>query len=422
MKPPAAKSAPDNTIRQMTDHKIISDPVFGFIKIPQGILLDVVKHPLMQRLSRIKQLGMASMVYPGAQHTRFQHSLGAYHLTTEAILTLRQKGVFIFDSEAEAVCAAVLMHDIGHGPFSHVLENTLIEDISHEELSVLMMEHINREMHGELHLAIKIFKNQYHQRFLHCLISSQLDMDRLDYLKRDSFYTGVVEGDIGSARIIKMLQIADDKLAVEAKGIYSIENYLTARRLMYWQVYLHKTTVACEKMLIQILRRAKHLIQDGRQLFASPALLYFLARKVDRRQFLSDEEAWQMYGFLDDNDIWCAVKVWSRHEDKVLSMLSKDFIGRNLFEVTVSEAPATEEQIEDISRRISRSTGLNREEAGYMICEDTVQKDMYDFADEEISIVDKYGNIRDVTEASEILHQALLSKKNRKYYLCHRRF
>ena len=228
----------------MNDHKIINDPVFGFIKIPRGVLLNIVKHPLMQRLSRIKQLGLASVVYPGAQHTRFQHSLGAFHLMSEAITSLSQKGIFIFDSEAEAVQAAILMHDIGHGPFSHVLENTLISGITHEEISIMMMEEINAEMQGKLNLAIKIFKNDYPKQFLHQLISSQLDMDRLDYLRRDCFFTGVIEGNIGSARIIKMLNVVDDQLVVESKGIYSIENFLTSRRLMYWQVYLHKTAVS----------------------------------------------------------------------------------------------------------------------------------------------------------------------------------
>ena len=249
----------------MTDSKTIIDPVFGFINIPRGLLLDIVRHPMLQRLTRIKQLGMASVVYPGAQHTRFQHSLGAFHLTSEAIRTLTQKGIFIFDSEAEAVMAAILLHDVGHGPFSHVLEHTLIHGISHEDISLMMMGSINKEMQGRLTLAIKIFKDEYPKRFLHQLISSQLDMDRLDYLRRDSFYTGVHEGNIGSARIIKMLNVANDRLVIDHKGIYSIENYLTSRRLMYWQVYLHKTTVACEKILVNALLRAKHLANEGRK-------------------------------------------------------------------------------------------------------------------------------------------------------------
>ena len=275
----------------MNDVKIINDPVFGFIRIPSGMLLNIVKHPLMQRLARIKQVGMASVVYPGAQHTRFLHSLGAFHLMSEAMTSLAQKGIFIFDSEAEAVEAAILMHDIGHGPFSHVLENTLISDISHEEISLMMMEKINNDMNGELTLALKIFKNDYHKKFLHQLISSQLDVDRMDYLRRDSFFTGVTEGNIGSARIIKMLNVVDDQLVVDAKGIYSIENYLTTRRLMYWQVYLHKTTVAYEKMLVNTLKRAKMLARQGVKLFASPSLEYFLYNDVDNQWFIWSADA-----------------------------------------------------------------------------------------------------------------------------------
>ena len=293
----------------MNDNKIISDPVFGFIRIPKGILLDIVKHPYMQRLGRIKQMGLASVVYPGAQHTRFQHSIGAFHLMSEAILSLQQKGIFIFDSEAEAIQAAILMHDIGHGPFSHVLENTLIQGISHEEISLMMMNQINQEMNGELGLAIKIFKDEYPKRFLHQLISSQLDMDRLDYLRRDSFFSGVTEGNIGSARIIKMLNVVDDSLVVDSKGIYSIENYLTSRRLMYWQVYLHKTAVGYEKILVNTLLRAKELVRNGKKLFASPALNFFLQNNVDANFFLNNPEAFKKYTLLDDSDLWSAIKV-----------------------------------------------------------------------------------------------------------------
>jgi len=263
--------------------KIINDPVFGFINIPQGLLYDIVKHPLMQRLTRIRQLGMASVVYPGAQHTRFQHSLGAFHLMNGAVSSMQEKGVFIFDSEAEAVKAAILMHDIGHGPFSHVLENTLVRGVSHEEISLLMMDQINKDMGGALNLAISIFKNKYPKHFFHQLISSQLDMDRLDYLRRDCFFTGVTEANIGSDRIIKMLNMRDDNLVVDYKGLYSIENFLTSRRLMYWSVYLHKTTVACEKTLLCALKRAKALAHQGRPPFAPPALDYFLRNDIDAK-------------------------------------------------------------------------------------------------------------------------------------------
>ena len=284
----------------MQDRKIINDPVFGFIHIPKGLLYDVVTHPILQRLTRIKQLGLSSIVYPSAQHTRFQHSLGAFYLTTEAINTLRMKGNFIFDSEAEAVQAAILMHDIGHGPFSHVLEHTLVKGINHEDISLMLMERMNNEMKGQLSLAIQIFKDEYPKKFLHQLISSQLDMDRLDYLRRDSFYTGVTEGNIGSARIIKMLNVKDDHLVVDSKGIYSIENYLMARRLMYWQVYLHKTSVACEKMLISTLLRAKELASQGVELFASPALRFFLYNRIDKDEFYNNPACLENFIQLDD--------------------------------------------------------------------------------------------------------------------------
>ena len=335
----------------MNDVKIINDPVFGFIRIPRGLLYDIVRHPLFQRLNRINQLGLASVVYPGARHTRFQHSLGAFHLMSEAILSLQQKGQFIFDSEAEAVQAAILMHDIGHGPFSHVLENTLIHGISHEDISLLMMERINHDLKSQLGMAIAIFKDEYPKRFLHQLISSQLDMDRLDYLRRDSFFTGVTEGNIGSARIIKMLNVVDDRLVVEQKGIYSLENYLTTRRLMYWQVYLHKTAVAYEKVMVNMLHRAKYLAQQDASLFASPALAYFLRNDVDRQWFLSHQEAMQMYAELDDSDIWSAMKAWRHSSDKILSTLATDMLDRNIFKVEVHETPVSEERIMELQQR-----------------------------------------------------------------------
>ena len=337
----------------MSETKIINDPVFGFIKIPGGLLMDIVNHPTIQRLSRIKQLGLASMVYPGAQHTRFQHSLGAFHLMSEAILSLSQKGVFIFDSEAEAVQAAILLHDIGHGPFSHVLENTLIQGISHEEISLFLMKEMNKDLGGRLTLAINIFEDKYPKAFLHQLISSQLDMDRLDYLCRDSFFTGVAEGKIASDRIIKMLDVREDRLMVQAKGIYSIENYLTSRRLMYWQVYLHKTAVACEKILINILKRAKTLQLNGENLFASPALHYFISNNIDKDWINNKkEETIFWYKQLDDSDIWSAIKVWQGHPDKVLSILSKDLINRETFKVKVYDEPIDSMQLEDIEKKI----------------------------------------------------------------------
>ncbi len=405
----------------MNDSKIINDPVFGFIKIPRGPLLQIVQHPLMQRLTRIKQLGLASVVYPAAQHTRFQHSIGAFHLMSEAIRSLQQKGIYIFDSEEEAVEAAILMHDIGHGPFSHVLENTLIHGITHEEISLLMMEQINQEMNGALNLALMIFKDEYPKRFLHQLISSQLDVDRLDYLRRDSFFTGVTEGNIGSARIIKMLDVVDDKLVVNSKGIYSIENFLTTRRLMYWQVYLHKTAVACEKVLVNTLLRAKYLVMNGEDVFAPPSLKYFLVNEVDADWFNEHEEALHHYEMLDDNDIWSAIKVWMDSHDKILSILATNLIHRNIFQVEVHEQPITEERLADLRKEISEKTGIDEKDAHYLMNVSVIQKDMYDVNDDRIGILYKDGTIRDIAESSEILNISLLSKKIRKYYLCYQR-
>ena len=405
----------------MNDMKIINDPVFGFIKIPRGLLYDIVRHPLMQRLNRINQLGLASVVYPGARHTRFQHSLGAFHLMSEAIISLQQKGLFIFDSEAEAVEAAILMHDIGHGPFSHVLENTLITGISHEEISLMMMEQINKDLGGQLNLAISIFKDEYPKRFLHQLISSQLDMDRLDYLRRDSFFTGVTEGNIGSARIIKMLNVVDDRLVVEQKGIYSLENYLTTRRLMYWQVYLHKTAVACEKVLVNLLSRAKQLCREGKEVFASPALSYFLHNDINPEWFADHEETLQMYEELDDSDIWSAMKAWKYSNDKILSMLATNMLDRNLFKVEVLDEPPTEERLKNLKEQIAAATGVKKDDIHYLISLNTIQKDMYSVDDDSIDILYKDGTIKDISEASEILNVALLSKKIRKYYLCYQR-
>ena len=406
----------------MNDPKIINDPVFGFIKIPRGLLYGIVEHPLFQRLNRINQLGLASVVYPGARHTRFQHSLGAFHLMSEAVRSLEEKGNFIFDSEAEAVQAAILMHDIGHGPFSHVLENTLIHGISHEDISLLMMEQINRDLNGQLNLAIRIFKDEYPKRFLHQLISSQLDMDRLDYLRRDSFYTGVTEGNIGSARIIKMLNVVEDSLVVEHKGIYSLENYLTTRRLMYWQVYLHRTCVAYEKVLVNLLTRAKDLIRMGQEVFASPALHYFLRNDVDAQWFASHQETLAYYGELDDSDIWSAMKAWKHSDDKILATLATDMLDRRIFKVEVHEEPVGEERLAALSQAIAERMDVSPTDARhYLMSVNTIAKDMYNVDDDSIAILYKDGTIRDISEASELLNVQLLSKKIRKYYLCYQR-
>ena len=400
------------------ERKLINDPVFGFINIPKGLLYDIVRHPLLQRLTRIKQVGLSSVVYPGAQHTRFQHSLGAFHLMSEAITQLASKGNFIFDSEAEAVQAAILLHDIGHGPFSHVLEDTIVKGVSHEEISLMLMERMNKEMNGQLSLAIQIFKDEYPKRFLHQLVSGQLDMDRLDYLRRDSFYTGVTEGNIGSARIIKMLDVADDRLVVESKGIYSIENFLTARRLMYWQVYLHKTSVAYEKMLISTLLRAKELASQGVELFASPALRFFLYNDINPTEFYNNPDCLENFIQLDDNDIWTALKVWSTHTDKVLSTLSTGMINRNIFKAEISSEPISEDRKKELTLHISQQLGITLSEANYFVSTPSIEKNMYDPADDSIDIIYKDGTIKNIAEASDMLNISLLSKKVKKYYLC----
>lgn len=400
------------------ERKIVNDPVFGFINIPSGLLYDIVCHPLLQRLSRIKQLGLSSFVYPGAQHTRFQHSLGAFYLMSEAITQLRAKDNEITSEESDGVLAAILLHDIGHGPFSHVLENTLVKGVSHEEISLLLMQRMNKEMNGKLKLAMSIFKDEYHKKFLHQLVSGQLDMDRLDYLRRDSFYAGVTEGNIGSARIIKMLDVKDDHLVVESKGIYSIENFLTARRLMYWQVYLHKTSVACERMLVSSLLRAKELASEGVELFASPALHFFLYNEIQSDEFHSKPACLENFIQLDDNDIWTALKVWSKHSDIVLSTLSQGMIDRKLFKVELSSTPIKKERIDDLIHKISETLKISKSEATYFVSTPSIETNMYDSADDSIDIIYKDGKIKNIAEASDMLNISLLSKKVKKYYLC----
>ena len=417
----------------MVSAKIINDPVFGFIRVPRGLMLDIVRHPAFYRLSRIKQLGGANIVYPGAQHTRFQHSLGAFHLMGKAIQSLQQKGHFIFDSEAEAVQAAILLHDIGHGPFSHVLEHTLISGVSHEDISLMVMEQMNEEFRGQLSLAIKIFKDEYPKRFLHQLISSQLDMDRLDYLKRDAFFTGVNEANIGSSRIIDMLDMVDDQLVVDKKGIYSIENYLVSRRLMYWQVYLHKTSVAAEHVMINALLRAKRLAHEEHstlnakystlnvQLFASPALRFFLYNDIDRKTFFQNPDCLRHYLTLDDNDIWSAMKVWCEHPDPILSMLSRDFINRNIFKIEISDQPVSDERKQEKLQELSQRYGISLADANYLIANIEVGKDMYSLDDDQIEIRFNDGSTHNLTEASDMLSPSLASKKVRKHYFCYQR-
>lgn len=393
--------------------KIINDPVYGFIKIPYDVIFELIEHPLFQRLRRIKQLGLTHFVYPGANHTRFQHAVGAMHLMTLAIEVIRSKGHQITDEEAKAVSIAILLHDIGHGPFSHSLEHSLIKDSRHETLSLMFMEQLNHEFEGKLSLAIEIFNNQYHKKFLHQLVSSQLDMDRLDYLKRDSFFTGVTEGVIGSDRIIKMLNVRDDQLVVDEKGIYSIEKFLIARRLMYWQVYLHRTVVASEQLLVMMLKRAEALTAKGQKLFATPALSYFLQAKR--------ELSLNLFAQLDDNDILASAKSWCNHNDPVLSLLSEGVVSRKLLSVELADGPFPEERIMALRKTVAETLSITKKEAEYLVVSDSVSNFAYSDMDDRISIMDKNGDVRDIADASDMLNIAVLSKTVRKYFLCYPR-
>ncbi|MDR1591696.1 MAG: HD domain-containing protein [Prevotellaceae bacterium] len=399
--------------------KIINDPVFGFINIPNTFIFDLIQHRYFQRLHRIKQLGLTSFVYPGAQHTRLQHALGALYLTAEAIKELRAKGHNITPEEADGVMAAILLHDIGHSPFSHALEHTFVENMSHEAMSRLLMERMNIEMNGQLSLAIQIFTNKYSKTFLHQLISSQLDMDRLDYLRRDSFFTGVVEGAIGSSRIIKMLDVHNDTLVVEHKGIYSIENFLVARRFMYWQVYLHKTAMAAEVMLLHILKRAKELVRQEIPLFATPVLHYFLAQTIDSNRFHTDNEAVEQFIQLDDADILAAIKVWSNHTDSVLSTLSRRFINRQLFKSRQIDQPLTAAEKEKLSNDYQQYFSISPYEAGYFFAEQTASSDTYNLQDDKIMILYNNGEVRDILQVSDMLNPEPLTHHVEKRYLCY---
>lgn len=397
--------------------KIINDPVFGFLSIPNDLIYDVLQHPYVQRLNRIRQLGLSYLVYPGAMHSRFGHSLGAMHLMHEAIASLRLKDVNITEQEETAAMIAILLHDIGHGPFSHVLEHTLVEGVTHEDISLLMMERINMDLNGQLDTAIAIFKNEYPKHFLHQLISSQLDVDRMDYLCRDSFFTGVQEGRVASERLLKMLDVRNDRLVVQVKGIYSVEKFLVARRLMYWQVYLHKTSVAAEQHLIKILSRAKELARGGKELFCSPALRYFLYQQVTFDLFSPTSEALDQYALLDDNDVLSAIKAWISGEDKVLSALSESFINRRLFRGELLSAPLTEAQKAELNKQYAARLGISENEASYCWSEHISTSNTYSEKADTIDILYSDGTVRDIAEASEILDLKALTHKPTKRYL-----
>jgi HD superfamily phosphohydrolase len=413
--------------------KIINDPVHGFISISWDIIFDLIEHPYFQRLRRIRQLGLTSFVYPGATHTRFQHALGATHLMNTAINVLRQKGHIITDEEAEAANIAILLHDIGHGPFSHALENTIIRGINHEELSLLFMHELNLSFGGCLDLAIEIFTGRYKKKFLHQLVASQLDMDRLDYLKRDSFYTGVIEGVIGSDRIVRMLNVLNDKLVVDIKGIYSIEKFLIARRLMYWQVYFHKGVLASEILLVNILKRAKELAQKNNLLPATPPLQYFITNNFSHSDFITENSVspngtrkiipnktiLDQYARLDDNDIITAAKIWADSGDPVLSRLCNNMLNRKLFRIELQMEKFPEMKITQIREAVMKEYGINAKESEYFVLTDSISNYAYSSEDERIQIFYHDGSLKDVTEASDMPDMSILTKTVTKNYLCY---
>lgn len=397
---------------------IINDPVYGFISVPRGLLCDIVNHRYFHRLSRIRQLGMSAMVYPGASHTRWAHSLGAFHLMSGALQTLTEKGVFLFDVEREAAEAAIMLHDVGHGPYSHVLEGVFIPDMTHEALTLLMTERMNAELRGSLSLALQLLRDEHPKRFLHELICSQLDVDRLDYLCRDSFYTGVREGNVGAARIIKMLTLADnERLVVEEKGLLSVENYLMTRRLMYWQVYLHKTAVAAEEVMRAALRRAKYLAQNGEQLECSEQLHFFLYHNLCKSDFEGDPEPLERFSLLDDSDILVALKTWMAHPDKVLSTLASNFITRRLFRVEVYDDLLPADRVAQLKAEVAHRLDISLAEADYFVCLRHVAKEMYHASGEGIGILTAEGAVRELSDVSHIMRGEAVEKSDRKIYL-----
>ena len=393
--------------------------MYGFITIPSDLVFDLIQHPYVQRLRHIKQLGMTHLVYPGALHTRFHHALGAMHLMGLAIDTIRSKGHEITDEEEEAVTIAILLHDIGHGPFSHALEHTIVEGISHEHISTLLINNLNKQFNNRLDMALDIFNKRYQKRFLHQLVSGQLDIDRLDYLNRDSFFTGVSEGVISFDRIIKMLDVSGDQLVVEEKGIYSIEKFLIARRLMYWQVYLHKTVIAAEQMLVKILERAKELASGGTKLFATPCLAHFLNHSVTADDFITDPVHLERFSKLDDHDIFTSIKVWANHEDLILSTLCKHLIARNLYQVEISNDPPSPDKIDALVEESLSAFDIDEDEASYFVFTDTIKNNAYSVGDGNINLLMKDGSVLDITLASDNSNLEALAKTVKKYILCY---
>lgn len=399
--------------------KIINDPIYGFITLKSGIITDLIDHPYFQRLRRISQLGLSYLVYPGANHSRFHHAIGCMHLMTKAIHQIKTKGHSISEEEAEALKIAILLHDIGHGPFSHALESSIVRDLSHENLSILFMQALNKEFNGKLSLAIQIFTNTHPKKFLHQLVSSQLDMDRLDYLKRDSFFSGVVEGNIGTERIINMLDIRNDELVIEEKGIYSIEKFLIARRLMYWQVYLHKTVVSAENMLIQILKRAKILIINKINIFTTPSLEIFLKNNFVKKDFEDDTELLDNFSQLDDSDIYTCLKYWKDCNDFVLSNLAEKIINRNILKIKILKEPILEQEKNILIDIFSKKHKCSREEAGFFIFSYKISNNTYNIEKSNINILMKNGDVIDITSASDQFNIEALNKTINKYFLCY---
>jgi HD superfamily phosphohydrolase len=396
--------------------KILNDPIYGFTNIPNSLLFDIIEHPYFQRLRRVSQMGFSNLVYPGANHTRFHHAIGCLHLMQKAVQVLRFKEVKISNDEANALYIAILLHDIGHGAFSHALEHSIVDGISHEEISLKFMKKLNAEFNGQLTIAINVFEGKYPRKFLNQLISSQLDIDRLDYLKRDSFYTGVAEGNISSERLIAMIHVVNDELVIEQKGIYSVEKFLIARRLMYWQVYLHKTGLSAENMLVNVLRRAKELSQKGERLFASKALTYFLTTKITEENFT--DETLEIFSKLDDYDILSAIKEWTDSSDRVLSLLSKMIVDRNLLKVEIQQKRFSETDIDDKISELKSTMHLSETEARYFVFQKQIQNQAYN-PSMPIKILNKNGELKDIAKASDQLNLQALTKPVIKHFVCY---
>ena len=399
--------------------KIINDPVYGFITIDAGIITDLINHPYFQRLRRISQLGLSYLVYPGANHSRFHHAIGCMHLMTKAIEEIKKKGHNISKKEAEGLKIAILLHDIGHGPFSHALENSIVNNLSHEDLSILFMKRLNKEFKGKLSLAISIFNNKYPKKFLHQLVSSQLDMDRLDYLKRDSFFSGVTEGNIGTERIINMLNVINDQLVVEEKGIYSIEKFLIARRLMYWQVYLHKTVVAAEHMLINVLKRAKYLVKNNNKIFVPPSLENLLKNDFSKTDFEKNLQLINNFATLDDFDIYTCLKYWQYNDDFVLSNISQQLLNRKILKIKITKKPISIKEINKLKNLFIKKHNCSKEEASFFIFSYKISNSTYSIKKSNINILMKNKSIIDITEASDQFNIKVLDKTINKYFLCY---